>query len=105
MKHVKFHQHYITDGVIKARVFYSLNNRTDGRSCVTLYDKDYGRALGRILEDGYQNTTDIMTDWFDKGHVDLYESSPYYKAARAAAEKRNAAVAARYAAKRAAANI
>lgn len=101
MKHVRFHQHYITDGTIKARVYYSLDNRIDGRPCVTLYDKDYNRALGRILEDGYQNATDIMTDYFDKGHVDLYESSPYYKAARAAAEKRGEAVTARYAAKRA----
>ena len=95
MKTVKFCQHYVTDGVTKARVFYVLDNREAGRSCVTLYDKDYNRALGRILSDGYQNSTDIMTDWFDSGHVDLYETSPYYKAARAAAEKHAAAIAAR----------
>jgi len=75
-------QFYVTNGAEKAKVHYSLDNRIDGRSCVTIYSKDYGRALGRILSDGYINDTDLMTDYFDKGRVVLFESSPLYKAAR-----------------------
>lgn len=83
---VKFQKHYVTDGQTKARVFYSLDNRIDGRKVVTLYAKDYGHALGSMFGDDYENRTDTMTDYFDKGTVRLFESSPHYAAARARAE-------------------
>jgi hypothetical protein len=85
---VKFQKYYVTNGTEKARVHYSLDNRTDCRKCVTIYDKDYGHALGRIIPgDVYQNDTDITTDYFDKGRVVLFEGHPLYAAARARAEK------------------
>mgnify|MGYP001614794381 CR=1 FL=1 len=37
---IKFNQHHVTDGATKARVFYSLDNRTDGRACVTIYARE-----------------------------------------------------------------
>jgi hypothetical protein len=84
---IKFQKHYVTNGKIKARVWYSLDNRIDGRKCVTLYAKDYDRKLGEIFSGGeYENNTDTMTDYFEKGKVVLFESSPYYAAARARAE-------------------
>jgi len=84
---VKFQKYYVTDGQVKARVFYTLDNRGDGRKCVTLYAKDYGHDLGRIFAGGeYENRTDTMTDYFDHGTVRLFEDHPLYAAARARAE-------------------
>ena len=50
---------------------------------MTLYAKDYGNALGRIFADGYQNDTDLMTDYFDKGLVRIFPDQPHYAAALA----------------------
>ena len=83
---MKFMKHYVTDGTIKARVWYSLDNRMDGRKCVTIYAKDYGHELGALLPDTYENNTDLMTDYFDKGTVRLFENHPLYKDARKRAE-------------------
>lgn len=85
-KNVKFMKFYVTDGKAKAKVWYSLDNRIDGRKCVTLYAKDYDRALGDILPECYKNDTDSQTDYFDKGKAVLFESNPLYPAARARAE-------------------
>lgn len=83
---VKFQKFYVTNGTQKARVFYSLDNRTGGRKCVTLYAKDHG-ALGEILSDAYRNDTDTATDHFDKGRAIFFEEHPDYPAARARAER------------------
>jgi hypothetical protein len=68
---IKFNQFNVQSTVTgeKAKVWYSLDNRFDGRNCVTIYSKDYNRALGRIFADvgGYKNDTDTQTDYFDKG--------------------------------------
>jgi hypothetical protein len=79
--HVRFMKHYVTDGAKKAKVWYSKNNRSDGRDCVTIYAKEYGNDLGSIIPDGYINRTDTMTDYFDKGKVTLFADHPYYQAA------------------------
>ena len=52
-----------------------------GRKCVTIYSKDYDRALGEIFAAGYQNDTDSQTDYFDKGRVNIYEGHPLYEKA------------------------
>lgn len=91
MAQIKFMKHYVTDGAIKARVFYSLDNRADLRKVVTIYSKDYGHQLGALIPDGYENDTDYMTDYFDKGAVRLFESHPLYAAARQRAEANVAA--------------
>jgi hypothetical protein len=64
-----------------------MDNRIDGKNCVTLYAKDWCRTLGKILRDGYRNETDSMTDYFEQGSVVLFEDSPYYIAARKVAEQ------------------
>jgi hypothetical protein len=100
---VKFNIHHVTNGTVKARVHYSLDNRYDGRKCVTIYAKDYTDALGAIFRGGeYRNETDTQTDYFDQGHVDLFEGHPLYAAARERAESILAARAAKYATKAAA---
>ena len=83
---IKFMKFYVTNGAEKARGFYSLDNRCDGRKCVTLYAKDYDRKLGLILTDAYKNDTDSMTDYFDQGRAVLFADHPHYAAARARAE-------------------
>ncbi len=83
---LKFNKHNVTNGTTKARVHYSLDNRTDRRACVTIYAKDYGHALGALF-DNYTNDTDTQTDYFDKGRVVLFADSPHYAAARARAEQ------------------
>tara|TARA_R110000772_G_scaffold268728_2_gene398273 strand:+ start:9522 stop:9785 length:264 start_codon:yes stop_codon:yes gene_type:complete len=84
---IKFNKYNVTDTEtkVKARVHYSVDNRIDGRKCVTIYAKDYDRKLGEIFAE-YRNETDTQTDYFDRVHVDLFEDHPLYDAARARAE-------------------
>jgi len=98
---VRFMKFYVTNGTTKARVHYSLDNRYDGKKCVTLYAQDYSDKLGEIFAAEYENKTDLMTDYFDEGHVDLMEDHPLYAAARARAEAVQAEWAAKQAAKQA----
>lgn len=86
MESIKFQKHYVTNGTIKARVHYSaFKMTTTGQDCVTLYAKDYedGRKLANIIGDGYENNTDLMTDYFEKGRVRITSESPLYAAALA----------------------
>ena len=83
---VKFNRYFVTDGTTKARVHYSLDNRIDGRKCVTMYAKDYSDNLGKVLADAYRNETDLLTDYFDKGKAVLFEGNPLYTTARARVE-------------------
>lgn len=101
IKMIKFNTYNVTDGQAKARISYSLDNRIDGRRCVTLYSKDYSSALGQIFQNGYENNTDAMTDYFEKGRVVLFEDSPLYAAARAKAEQVQVKLNARWEARKA----
>lgn len=85
---IKFNKYNVTNGIAKARVHYSLDNRHDRRSCVTIYAKDYeaGDALAQIIPTAYSNDTDSQQDYFEKGRVVLFENHPLYIAARARAE-------------------
>ena len=85
---VKFNKYNVSDTTItaKARVWYSLDNRVDGRKCVTIYAKDYDNALQLIFKDQVIDNSDSMTDYFEKGKVVLFEDHELYKAARARAE-------------------
>lgn len=87
MSKINFGRYAITMGKVRASVFYSLDNRVDGRQCVTIYSRDYGHALCDIFgRDVYKNDTDTMTDYFDKGRVVLFSDHPLYAAARTRAE-------------------
>lgn len=101
---IKFQKHYVTDGAAKVRVFYSdgqvyardENGKQVLRDCVSLYDKDYGHGLRALFADQYQNDTDTMTDYFDKGRVRFFPGHPFYdlvkaRAAEQAARYRKAA--------------
>lgn len=79
---MRFGKHFVAKNGIKARVSYNLDNRVDGRKCVTIYAKDYDRSLGRIFQELYKNDTDTQSDYFDKGRVTLFEDHPMYKAVR-----------------------
>jgi len=85
---IKFNKYNVTNGTFKARVHYSLDNRIDRRKCVTIYAKDYTGELGKVFDSEYQNESDLMTDYFDKGKVVLFENHPLYATARSTIENR-----------------
>ena len=85
---IRFMKHYVINGTHKARVHYSaFRMTTTGQDCVTLYAKRYedGRILDQIFADGYENNTDMMTDYFEKGRVRILAGTPLYAAALARA--------------------
>lgn len=86
MLEIKFRKYYVTTGDIKSRVSYHMDGRIDKRKCVCLYAKDYDRSLGKVFKGEYVNDSDMMTDYFDMGHVYLFEDSPHYTEARKVAE-------------------
>jgi hypothetical protein len=85
---IKFQKFAVVDTATKtrARVHYRVDNRIDGRKCVTLYAKDYGGALRKVLGGSYVNNTDAMTDYFETGKAVLFEGHPLYAQAREFAE-------------------
>ena len=84
---VKFRKFYVTDGTVKAKITYSLDNRGDRKKCVTLYEKGYDRNLGIIFPELHQNDTDYMTDYFDEGRVVIFEDNPLYRELRTFVEE------------------
>ncbi len=81
---IKFMKHYVTNGTIKARVFYSAHQMVStGEDCVTLYAKNWreGRELAQILGEVYENNTDIMSDYFEDGRARIKAGHPLYAAA------------------------
>ncbi len=82
---MKFKKYFVSNGKTKARVRYSLDNRIDGRKCVTIYAKDWDRALGDIFSE-YVNHTDSQSDYFDQGKVCIFEDNVFYKEARDSVE-------------------
>lgn len=95
---VKFNLHNAvnTETGAKARIRYSLDNRTDQRKCVTIYGKDILEELFPVFGDDVKNDSDSMTDYFESDRVNLFEGHPLYEAARAAAVRKQAADTDRY---------
>jgi len=84
---IKFRRYFVTDGAVKARVWYSIDNHVSGEPCVTIYAKDYTGELGKLFQGpAYQNDTDLMTDYFDKGRVRFFPGDEWYSTARIVAE-------------------
>ena len=81
---IKFNKYNVTDTTTKQknRVHYSVDNRIYGRSCVTIYAKDYTNTLAEMFNDDFIDNTDYMTDYFEKGKVVIFESNPHYESAR-----------------------
>lgn len=80
---IKFHQYYATNGVQKVKVFYSLDNRIDGRKAITIYAKDYGwKSFKDVFGELAKNDTDLMTDYFEQSHAVIFEDHPLYAEAR-----------------------
>lgn len=78
----RFLQYYITDGVHKCRVSYSI--RTDS---VTIYAQDYNGSLAPMIPvDLVRNDTDTMTDYFCKDSADIPRGHSLYAAAMSRAK-------------------
>lgn len=84
---IKFQKHYVTNGTLKSRVHYSAFRTHGGQNCVTLYAKRYedGPVLAEIFDSGYENNTDMMSDYFEKGRVRIFEGQDLYEQALARA--------------------
>lgn len=84
---IKFNKYNVTDTVskAKARVHYSLNNRTDGRECVTIYHKDYSDNLVKVFGERVIDNSDMITDYFEEGRVVLFKGDALYEPALARA--------------------
>ena len=82
---IKFNKHNVTNGTTKARVSYDLGKLIDGRTCVTIYEKDYATKLFQIFPDAFNNS-DLMTDYFEKTKVRIFEGDALYEAAKATVE-------------------
>lgn len=83
---IKFNRYYVTDGTIKVRVFYSLDNHVSGRKVVTLYGKNYDDGLRKIIPDASTNDSEYHTDYVASDVARLFEGHPLYTAARQCAE-------------------
>ena len=81
---IKFLKHCVkdTESGLMARVFYSTG--TPGE--VTLFAKDYSNCLHKIIPLGYENDTDITTDYMEQGFVRINQESPLYADARKMAD-------------------
>jgi len=83
---IRFMKFYVTNGTTKARVHYSaFKMSSTGQNCVTLYAKSIqeGDKLAAILPSGYENNTDMQTDYFEKGRARIIEGDTLYPAALA----------------------
>jgi hypothetical protein len=86
---IKFMKHYVTDGVTRARVFYSLGHvyvkQADGTrvlsECVSLYAKDYGATLSKIEGLASSNDSDYQSDYVVQDVAHIFPESPMYAAA------------------------
>ena len=79
---IKFNKYNVTNGQHKARVRYSaFNMMSTGQACVTLYAQDYQHDLKKIFTEGYENHTDMYSDYSEKGLVRILDTSPHYQAA------------------------
>lgn len=74
---IKFNKHNVTNGTSKARVFYSLDNRADGRKVVTIYGKTCLERLKPIFVET-ENNSDSMTDYIESDCVKIFENNPLY---------------------------
>lgn len=92
---IRFLDHYVTNGAVKARVSYSAGKNYVGttgnecRECVTLYAKSFddGDRLGLLFPEQYQNDTDSQTDYFERGRVKFFTDHPLYWTALAASKR------------------
>lgn len=81
---IKFNKFNVrnTETNSKSRVHYSLDNRVDGKKCVTIYAKDYSNNLEEMFSESFKDDSDPMTDYFEKGKVVLFEGHDLYQVAR-----------------------
>ncbi len=77
---VRFLKYCVKKGNLSARVHYSaqVGDGERWKTMVTVYAKDYSSDLAEIFAGDYTNNTDTMTDYFDKGSVQILENHPLY---------------------------
>ena len=84
---IKLMKFYVTDGITKARCWYSKGTLIDGRVCVTIYGRNYTNDLEKIFGERSENGTDITTDYFENSKVRIFEGDSLWVEACARAQK------------------
>jgi hypothetical protein len=81
---IKLNKFNVTNGAHSARVTYSAFRMVStGQECVTIYARDTINDLHKVFAAGYENATDGMSDYFEKGRVRILKGDPLYAAALA----------------------
>ena len=87
---IRFLAHCVKKGSLKVRCRYSMGEvwsiDSQGKritvEAVTIYAKDYEHDMAEIFSGFlYENNTDTMTDYFEKGRVCLKKGHPLYQSA------------------------
>lgn len=77
---ITFNKKSVNDGTFKARVFYSKGGRIDKSNTITIYAMDPCNDLDKIFPETVNNSNSLE-DYFEKGRVNIPESSKYYSEA------------------------
>ena len=85
---IKFQDHYVQNMANgeKVKVYYSLDNHTSGKPCISISAKGYDGDLSMFAI--VENNSDMMSDYCEKDRVRLFEEDTHYTQARKAAEKK-----------------
>lgn len=78
---IKFNKYCVSNGVTKAKVWYSTYKNKEGRSVVCLIEKECSRNILDVFPDLAKNESDCRIDYFEDSTVRFLEGSQYYDAA------------------------
>jgi len=87
MNQIKFRKYYVTDGVIKAKVFYHIEKSCSEITKVFICEYYYTSGLRKIFPDLYENNTDSLVDYYETGSVTLTKDHVLFESALEAALK------------------
>ena len=81
---IKFNLHNVTDGVNKAKVWYSYNPQ---KECIIVHAKSYSEDLSAVFPKGVQNNSNMMVDYFEKDRIIFYKNDEFFGKAMEAMHK------------------
>lgn len=76
----KFNKYFVTDGINKAKVYYSYSPATatvSGREMITIYARESDQLKG--LFDEIENDSDVMTDYFESDRVRIFPNDSRFQ--------------------------
>ena len=84
---IKLNKHNVTNGTIKARVWYSMNQNLAGARVAQIMPKSFddGALLALIFPENYRNATDAQQDCYHMGAVKFTSGHPLFEAIKSRA--------------------